>query len=89
MKVKQKFYKYMKAIRKNDLKIIGVFYNTDQFVTNINNIYGIDLSRKRILQVLNTTHSTKNMYFYTITQDGYNKYKNQSGMVTDIILNSH
>ena len=71
------------------MKIIGVFYNTDQFITNINNIYGIDLSRKRILQVLNTTHSTKNMYFYTITQDEYNKYKNQSDMVTDIILNSH
>ena len=85
MKAKQKFYKYTKAIRKNDLKIIGVFYNTDQFITNINNIYGIDLSRRRILQVLNTTHSTKNMYFYTITQDEYNKYKNQSDIVTDII----
>lgn len=89
MKAKQKFYKYTKAIRKNDLKIIGVFYNTDQFIANISNIYGIDLSRQRILQVLNTTHSTKNMYFYTITQDEYNKYKNQSDMVTDIILNSH
>lgn len=42
-------------------------YKIDQFITNINNIYGIDLSRKRILQVLNTTHSTRNMYFYTIT----------------------
>lgn len=87
IKAKQKFYKYTKAVQKDDLKIIGVFYNTDKFIINIRNTYNIDLSRKRILQVLNTTHSTKNMYFQTITQDEYNKYKKQSDIVTDIILN--
>lgn len=87
IKARQRFYKYTKAVQKDDLKIIGVFYNTDKFIINIRNTYNIDLSRKRILQVLNTTHSTKNMYFQTITQDEYNKYKKQSDIVTDIILN--
>lgn len=89
MKLRQKFYKYTKAIRRYDLKIIGVFYNTDQFIANINDIYGIDLSKRRISQVLNTTHSTKNMYFQTITKDEYDKYKKQSGIITDILLNTN
>ena len=84
IKARQRFYKYIKAVQKDDLKVIGVFYNTDNFITNIRNIYGIDLSRRSIQHVLNTTHSTKNILFQTITQEEYNKYKNQSDIVTDI-----
>lgn len=86
IKARQRFYKYIKAVQKDDLKVIGVFYNTDNFITNIRNIYGIDLSRRSIQHVLNTTHSTKNILFQTITQEEYNKYKNQSDIVTDIYI---
>ena len=44
---------------------------------------GVDIKQKYLIRLL------LKMYFYTITQDEYNKYKNQSGMVTDTILNSH
>ena len=85
-KVRQKYYQYVKVIQKDNSdnsRVIGIYYNTDKFINNMYNAYKIQLSKNRISEVVNTSHTTKNMYFLLSTKDEYDYYKTQNNIVTD------
>ena len=84
--MRQKYYQYVKVIQKDNSdnsRVIGIYYNTDKFINNMYNAYKIQLSKNRISEVVNTSHTTKNMYFLLSTKDEYDYYKTQNNIVTD------